>query len=154
MRKDDTNRLTEALADLIWDMGARGLDGVCCTDLSLVEFQVLRRLDRAGHLSLQDVGADACLTKSGATRLVDRLQERGFVERERSADDGRVCCVAATVAGQAALAAAREAFASRLGRALAELDETARTQLLAALPPLAVAVRRQDDGSCCGPTCC
>ncbi len=149
MRKDDTGKLSEALADLIWDLGARGLDGVCCADLSLVEFQVLRRLDRADQLSLQDVGADACLTKSGATRLVDRLQERGFVQRERSDFDGRICCVTATAAGEAAFASARAAFAARLGIALAELDAAARAQLLAALPPLAAAVRRQDGRTCC-----
>ena len=153
MRKHDTSRLAEALTDLIWELGAQGLDGVCCADLSLIEFHVLRRLARTGHLSLQDVGADACLTKSGATRLVDRLQERGFVQRERSPDDGRVCCVTATVAGEAARAAAQAALAARLGRALADMAEPARAQLLAALPSLAAAVRRQDVDPCCGPTC-
>jgi len=153
VRKRDSDKLAEAVSDVVWALGARGLDGVCCAELSLVEFHALRRLQRAGFLSVQDLGADAGLTKSGATRLVDRLADRGFLQRERSADDGRVCCVRATGAGEAALAAAREALTARLDTALAGLDEDERHQLLAVLPRLAAAVRRPDTGSCCGPSC-
>lgn len=151
MRKHDTDRLAEALADVIWELGARGLDGFCCAELSLVEFHALRRLQGAGHLSVQDLGTDAGLTKSGATRLVDRLEARGFLRRERSDADGRVCCVVATGAGEAALARARAAFARRLGAALAGLDTAERGHLVAVLPRLAAAVRPPAAGGCCVP---
>ena len=153
MRKRETARLTEALADVIWELGARGLDGVCCAELSLVEFHALRRLQGAGYLSVQALGAFAGLTKSGATRLVDRLADRGFLQRERSADDGRMCCVTLTAGGEEALAEARAAFAARLEEVLRDLDEEGRTQVLAVLPRLAAAVRRRDGGACCGPAC-
>ncbi len=151
-RKRDTGRAAEALADLIWELGARGLDGVCCADLSLVEFHTLRQLQVAGHLSVQAVGEATGLTKSGATRLVDRLQQRGFLTRMRSEADGRVCCVAPTPAGETALDQARRAFSGRLAALLAGLAAGERDQLLAVLPRLAGAARRGTGPACCGPS--
>ena len=103
-------------------------------------------------MSVQAVGEGTGLTKSGATRLVDRLQERGFLMWLCSAAYGRVCCVAATRAGEAALARARQAFAGRLAALLAGLATGERDQLLAVLPRLAGAARRQAGPACCGPS--
>ena len=152
MKAIPTHEATEvanALAEIIWELGAQGLDGVCCAGLSLVEHRALGRLGAAPHCTVQSLGDGASLTKSGATRLVDRLEDRGMLERERSAEDGRVCCVVLTPAGRLALTEANQAFALRLEGLLSRLTVEQRAQLGQTLPALAQAVRRESDGPCC-----
>lgn len=59
--------------------------------LTLSELDVLITLERAeGHtLRLTDLAGRVLLTKSGITRLVDRLEETGLVERRRCPSDRR-----------------------------------------------------------------
>ncbi len=152
MNANPTRQATEmahALAEIIWELGARGLDGVCCAGLSLVEHRALGRLGSMPLCTVQELGDGASLTKSGATRLVDRLEERGLLERQRSAEDGRVCCVALTEAGRLEVESANRIFAARIDGLLAGLPADQRAQLQAALPILAKAVRREPDISCC-----
>ena len=47
------------------------------------------------------------LSRSGITRLVDRLERQGLLARERCADDGRGYFAALTDAGRAEARAAR-----------------------------------------------
>jgi len=144
-----TTAIARALADIIWELGAQGLDGVCCAGLSLVEHRTLGRLVGQQDCAVQSLGEGAGLTKSGATRLVDRLEERGLLSRERSAEDGRICCVVLTPAGRRALEDADDAFAARIGALLAGLPQEQRRQLQTAVPALAAALRRETRGNCC-----
>ena len=61
------------------------------TGLSLGDYDVLIQLAHApeGRLRMSDLAEAVLLTRSGLTRLVDRLQERGLVERVRCPGDGR-----------------------------------------------------------------
>ena len=49
---------------------------------------------------MQEIAKDLGFTKGGATRVVNRLEEKGYAERMRSPEDGRVCCVKVTIAGE------------------------------------------------------
>lgn len=55
------------------------------------EFEVLLRLNWAeGHRArLQDLGARAIMTRSGISRVVERLEKAGLVTREEAAEDRR-----------------------------------------------------------------
>ncbi|MEA3056280.1 MAG: hypothetical protein QOD30_1712 [Actinomycetota bacterium] len=61
------------------------------TDVSAPEFGVLLRLARTpgNHLRMTDLAAGAGLTTSGMTRLVDRLEVAGYVERAACPSDRR-----------------------------------------------------------------
>jgi len=61
------------------------------TDLSAPEFGVLLRLARTpgNHLRMTDLAAGAGLSTSGMTRLVDRLEVSGYVERAACPNDRR-----------------------------------------------------------------
>jgi DNA-binding MarR family transcriptional regulator len=85
-----------ALAGLFFEAHAglartleRGLETEC--GLSAQWFEVLLRLARAHEqrLRMQELVAQVTLTPSGLTRVVDRLEEAGFVEREICASDRR-----------------------------------------------------------------
>ena len=68
------------------------------------------------------------LTSSGTVRLVDRLEESGYVCRE-AGPDGRSTAIVLTDAGREAAARVSAARTAVLGRALAVLSEPERAAL-------------------------
>ena len=87
------------LQEIAWNFGDHGFNGECCGDLSLVEFMALKRAYENSNFSIQEIGNSLNFTKSGATRVIDRLENKGYVTREHSPADGRVCCVTVTNKG-------------------------------------------------------
>ncbi len=91
------------------------------------EFEVLLRLawrsDRRARI--QDLAAQSLLTRSGLSRVVERLERRGLVTRSRATEDGRGSYAELTAAGVDRFAAAadhhiafvRSEFLSRFTRA-------------------------------------
>lgn len=59
--------------------------------LSLFEYSALLQLAEAEgrRMRMSDLALGIVLTRSGVTRLVDRLERDGLVERSQCADDGR-----------------------------------------------------------------
>jgi len=91
------------LQEIAWHFGSHGFNGECCEDLSLVEFMALKKAYENNNFSIQEIGNALGFTKSGATRIIDRLENKGYVTREHSPIDGRVCCVTVTVKGTEAI---------------------------------------------------
>ncbi len=59
-------------------------------DLSLREYDVLYTLSKAGRpLSLAQLNRHVLLSQPALSRMVDRLTQRGLIERERDSEDGR-----------------------------------------------------------------
>lgn len=79
-------------------------------DLQLTEFLVLRRIAGAPdqRLRMSELAARTPLTKSGLTRLVDRLVDDGLLERRSCPSDRRGWFAVLTTAGAAALDRARK----------------------------------------------
>jgi DNA-binding MarR family transcriptional regulator len=69
--------------------------------VSMVEFEVLMRLARSPErrLRMTDLAAQAMLTTSGITRVVDRLEKTGLVERFACESDRRGYFAVLTSAG-------------------------------------------------------
>jgi len=72
------------------------------------EFEVLLRLSwEANHrLRISDLADHSVLTRSGMSRLVDRLEQAGLVQKETALEDARGAYAVLTQAGQERLAAA------------------------------------------------
>jgi DNA-binding MarR family transcriptional regulator len=64
---------------------------VSAHDLSLADYDVLVQLGLAPDrmLRMSDLAEAVLLTRSGLTRLVDRLEARGLVERRKCPSDAR-----------------------------------------------------------------
>jgi len=79
--------------------------------LALSSYEVLMLLGEADQerLRMADVADRVLVSRSGLTRLIDRLVEAGLVERSASADDGRGAFAQLTDAGREKLRAARRA---------------------------------------------
>ena len=77
--------------------------------ISLREFDVLINLDIVDGqgLRMTELAEAAMLSSGGLTRLVGRLEERGYVQREQDPGDARAFHASLTAAGRAKLAEAR-----------------------------------------------
>ncbi|MEV4577407.1 MarR family transcriptional regulator [Nonomuraea jabiensis] len=81
-------------------------------ELPLASYEVLARLAEAPErrLRMNDLAARVLLSRSGLTRLIDRLQRDGLVSREACADDARGLFAVLTDAGAARLAEATPTY--------------------------------------------
>ena len=76
--------------------------------LSMRWYDVLVQLEEAGEgIGMTELANRILSSKSGLTRVVDRMEEEGLVRRERPPGDRRAVHVVLTPAGEDALAAAR-----------------------------------------------
>jgi Transcriptional regulators len=113
-------------------------------DLSLPAFEVLTRLAEAPHrrLRMNDLADRVLLSRSGLTRLIDRLEGDGLVRREACQSDARGLYAVLTDAG----AARRDEAAPTYLRAIRTLfldllDETELRHCTAVLTKVHAAVR-------------
>lgn len=101
--------------------------------LSLASYDVLVQLSEStgGALRMTELADAVLLSRSGVTRLVERLEQGGLVRREPASEDGRGVQAVITAAGQERLrvaarthlAGVTEQFVDPLGRqGLGEID--------------------------------
>jgi DNA-binding MarR family transcriptional regulator len=78
--------------------------------LTLKDYEALLRLSHAeeGRMRRVDLAEELLLTASGVTRLLDGLEEAGYVERAACSTDRRVVYAVLTDAGREKLEAASE----------------------------------------------
>jgi DNA-binding MarR family transcriptional regulator len=78
-------------------------------DLPLTSYEVLINLQAAPgrRRRMAELADGVLLSRSGMTRLVDRLERDGLLERDACTDDGRGTYACLTEKGEACLAAAR-----------------------------------------------
>lgn len=80
--------------------------------LSIPQWEVLEAIGRSaeGRLRMVDITKRMCVSKSGVTQLVDRLEEKGLVARSFSSSDRRLIYASLTQAGADASRQAWPAF--------------------------------------------
>jgi DNA-binding MarR family transcriptional regulator len=100
-------------------------------ELSRTELGLLNTLS-SGPQRVTDLAELERLAQPTLTQLVQRLEQQGFVSRERQPDDGRVVLVSLTEAGAAALADFRCRATAALGALLVELPDSEVESLAAA----------------------
>lgn len=117
--------------------------------LTINDYEVLLRLSHSHDRRMRrvDLAGQVLLTASGVTRLLDGLEQSGYVERGMCDSDRRVVYAVLTDAGAAKLAAAA-------GSHLAQIDELLSGRLDGAeLDALASLLARlaEDDPGCTPP---
>jgi DNA-binding MarR family transcriptional regulator len=104
------NRLTRTLTGELEDL--------CGLPLPWFEAMYHLRLAPAGFLTMTRLGTEIALTSGGVTRLVDRLVDAGYVERQACPTDRRSVFVALTPRGAAKVDEAAAAHRQALERDL------------------------------------
>lgn len=79
--------------------------GLAPLGVSMAEYSVLALLGRAGRdgMRMSELARQRLMSSGGFTRLADRLEGRGLIERHRAAGDGRGFVAVLTAEGRALL---------------------------------------------------
>lgn len=106
----------------------------------------------ANSLRMHELANAVLLSRSGLSRLVDRICAAGLVERRPAPDDRRGTIVGMTPAGRAAFRRAAPAHLRSVQRHFAaHLDQAGAAQMRSAFERMLAALAAADDGAEAGP---
>jgi DNA-binding MarR family transcriptional regulator len=132
VENDDVARLRSSIGKLARRLRpTEAADGLTPTQIS-----VLLTIVRFDSLRIGELAAHEDLNPTMLSRMLAVLTERGLVRRVPAPDDRRGGVVAATPAGRRLRARMRKERNEKLAPVLAELGDTDRDALIAALPAL------------------
>ena len=103
-------------------------DDVARHDLTLAEFAVLEALYHRGELLLGELQKKVLVSSGGMTWLVNRLAERGLVERRACEEDRRARYAALTAAGKRLMKKIFPAHGERIDQAMRSLTTAERME--------------------------
>jgi MarR family transcriptional regulator, organic hydroperoxide resistance regulator len=130
--RDDANRaelsgaIIAQFRTALRELRCMGGDRMRKADISSTNFHILSMLDRHGEMAMGRLADKLDVSLSNASGLIDRLEDRGFVERIRVPDDRRIVIVRATDLGRSTLV---ELEVLKDGMVQSLLDQLGATQL-------------------------
>jgi DNA-binding MarR family transcriptional regulator len=138
----EKNSFDQLLMDVIREMGVLRPDQVAPGwSLSLSEIYALNILAERAPISQQELGAALLLEKSSVTRLVQQLERRGWVLRERDVADNRLRLLRLTEQGARVTAQIQQHMHERHGDLFERLTRSEQVALLQGLAALRRAMR-------------
>src|SRR5271167_2993731 len=115
-------------------LGQIGPDEVCCDGLSQRQTAILRVLVSSEGARLTDLAALSGITPSAMTRVLEKLEARGLVERVRGThSDGRAAMVRITASGRRTRKLLDQLMRSRTQQIVDSIPPKQRPQVLKAL---------------------
>ena len=137
--------LQERMIALIRAFGLHKPDQTPCgRSVSVAEAHALMELSRAETLVQKELASRLRLEKSTVSRLVGMLEDRGWVERSRSPQDGRALELRLTGAGRRAAEDIAEARREKFARVLEAIPEGERGSVLESMRVLEEAMRESE----------
>jgi MarR family 2-MHQ and catechol resistance regulon transcriptional repressor len=98
-------------------------------DLSDTQFGVLDMLLHLGPLNQNTIGQKLLISKSNVVAVIDKLEERGLVKRERSQEDRRCIFIHLTENGKALVEAVFPAHVAAIVEEMSYLTATEQAEL-------------------------
>ncbi|MGH8281008.1 MAG: MarR family winged helix-turn-helix transcriptional regulator [Gammaproteobacteria bacterium] len=137
----DPDRLAEdillALRRIMRSMDISSRQLISERGLTTPQLICLQSLQDQGPMTTGKLAQAVTLSSATVTGILDRLELRGLVTRERRPEDKRRVVVAVTAAGAAAAEAAPSHLAKRFTEALARLPKDDRSEILRVIQYLA-----------------
>lgn len=131
----DAVTLSEALQGRIW----------AASQLTLTQVRALRRLANEPK-SLGELGAELGLAPPSVTRVIDRLEERGLIERRRDGPDRRRVVAVILPAGQRLVTSVPLLDGTSIREAAERLPASERRRIAAAFRAFTAAVQAVEGG--------
>lgn len=131
------------IQELSWYFGNQGFDGECCDDLSLVEFMAVKKIFNIEEITIQEIGDALNVTKSAASKIIDRVESKGYVLRKKSPVDGRICCVVITDKGVEAIKRIEEQYTDYVGKVLKDYETNTVLDIKRIMETLVTSIRKQ-----------
>lgn len=97
---DLTDRIIADIRGVMAELRCIGSQRLLRLGVSTSQLHVMSVLDRHGSMPMSRLAEMVDVSLSNATGLIDRMEERGFVERVRVPDDRRIVLVCITDAGR------------------------------------------------------
>jgi MarR family 2-MHQ and catechol resistance regulon transcriptional repressor len=114
--------------------------------MGLSEFATLELLLHKGPQPVNEIGRTIELTSGSITSAVDRLEERGLVERGADPGDRRARIVRLTSKGKAVITDVFQSHKAAMDHAAAGLSKTERTALIELLKKLGTSADQRFEG--------
>ncbi|MFB7172837.1 MarR family winged helix-turn-helix transcriptional regulator [Streptomyces sp. NPDC056254] len=127
------------LLEVVWE---RGRDTAGSAPVSSAQARVLFLVEANDRLNLRDLGRLLDAAPPSVTRLCDRLQAVGFLERHPGAEDRREVLLGLTPAGRTYLQRLRARREAALAEAMAAMPEASRAALATGLADFCAAVAK------------
>ena len=131
------SKLRAGLRNALWQV----------TDLSITQFAILRNLDGMGSMTASGLAAVEHVSPQAIAQQLAGLKERGYIDTQPDADDGRKTRISLTHSGRELLQAvleSREAWLAQAIEATVSPDDRADLdRAIAVLERLAAAVARR-----------
>jgi DNA-binding MarR family transcriptional regulator len=140
---DTQARITSGIHDMIAGFRCAGTGRLVKAGVSMTHMHVMWLLQHHGDLPMSRMAEMLDVSLSNATGIVDRMEERGLVERVRVPDDRRVVLVRLGEGGRRALDETEAVKHDRLQAILGHLDETQLDRLATALDDIRGAVLQE-----------
>lgn len=145
---ENTKQWWDELERLGRILGRIGPDEVCCEGLSQRQCSILRTLVEKEGARLSDLAASAGITPSAMTRVLEKLESRGLVERVRGTHkDGRAAKVRITSEGRRTRKQLDALMRERTNEIIESIPMQQRSDIFRALQILNSAIESAD---CCG----
>ena len=130
---EQTRQLNELLENMMYDFGTHNMSVNCCENISHGEFRALRTMSRLDRCTMQDIAKSIAVTKSGATRIVSRLEEKKLARRVHDQNDARIFCVRLSKEGKSLLSRITEEPSKKMESVLDAMHPDMRQVLLIGL---------------------
>jgi DNA-binding MarR family transcriptional regulator len=146
MRTIDQTRadlIGSILSDVGWslrEMRCASTEKFVKAGISMTQIHVLRQLEQHGTMSMSRIAELLDVSLSNATGIIDRMAERGLVERVRVPDDRRVVLVQPSELGIQALDETEGIKLDRIRAICDRLDDVQLRRITQAVGDLRVAV--------------
>jgi len=134
------SRIVAGVHDMIAGFRCAGTGRLVKAGVSMTHMHVMWLLQHHGDLSMSRLAELLDVSFSNATGIIDRMEERGLVERVRHPDDRRVVLVRIAPRGIEALEETEAIKQDRLHAILAHLDTVQVDRVAAALDDIRSAV--------------
>jgi len=144
------------IENITYSFGMQSMEGRCCNEnISHVEFRALQAALHQNICTMQDIAISAAVTKSGATRIAKRLEDKGLAIRQQDQKDGRLCCLVPTEEGRILLNRIEGQLLSKIKEILAVMNPAMQEILLISLNAFLQAAEQQEaSGSSQREICC
>jgi DNA-binding MarR family transcriptional regulator len=117
------------------DLQSKRILKVC--GLTIPQVMVLRAIESLGDVTVKRISDDVSLSQATVTTILNRLQDRGLIERVRSQVDKRVVNARLTPLGRDTLGTAPPLLHEQFIDRFESLAEWEKTQMLSALQRVA-----------------
>ncbi|GAA5233824.1 MarR family transcriptional regulator [Verticiella sediminum] len=140
-------RILRALRRITRAIALHSKQLAACSHITAPQLVCLHTVIANGPMTATAISREIHVSASTVVGILDRLEEKGLVRRERGREDRRTVFVSATEAGVALAAEAPSPLQKTLAEALNELPELERATITLSLERIVDLVEKRDSGA-------